>query len=155
MNSQFSQTSLLIRSTCFPEFWDGPFSHLEEADLKALLVFLSAASHGIPSTSSLNKPKSVLLKPGTVLCCSPSSLSPLDHDPHYFMVTTAKAALDYPIPKQSFLAGEQQTQLCSSPTGCSRTSVKKLYLTPSTNLLDHLSPTMLAFQRVSGKLKSP
>lgn len=70
MNSQFSQTSLLIRSACFPEFWDGPFSHLEEADLKALLDFLSAlslfraASHGIPNTSSSNKPKSVLLKPG-------------------------------------------------------------------------------------------
>lgn len=32
---------------------------------------------------------------------------------------------------------------------------KKLYPTPSTNLLDHLCPTMLAFQQMSEKLKSP
>ena len=71
------------------------------------------------------------------------------------MVITAKAALDYHIPKQSFLVGEQQTQLCIGPAGRSRSSIKKLYLTPSTNLLDHLCPTCVGFPADVKEVKVP
>lgn len=78
-----------------------------------------------------------------------------DSEHHYFMSSTAKVAIDYPIPKHHFFVREYPVQLCVTPVHPSSICIKMLFQTPSENLLDYLCSSVLAFQWMSGRLKFP